>query len=103
MSTITVAPRKYTEKMIEKGLLKLLAKALVTSGPRVFEHIVWTLCNLLGEESDYKITLQDGGFYDVICEKYDEFPHSASVDSVFSWFISNSMKSKPLLSEPLVS
>lgn len=88
--------------MVDKGLLQILVKALITGDKTTFEHILWTLCNIIGEVSEYKLTLYEQNIYNIIFEQYSTLKCSSSTYGVFAWFISNSLKGQPRLSYELV-
>ena len=88
--------------MIEKGLLTIISKHLSYNSASLFEHILWSLCNIIGEYEEYKLVLYETGVYDMVLREYNALAKSHTVNKVFAWFISNSLKGKPRLDEEMV-
>ena len=102
-STITVAPREFIEEMVKKGLLVIVRQMLACNSEKLFEHVLWTLCNVIGEVAECRMTIYEMGMYDMILERYNQISNKTSINPIFAWFISNSLKDKPHLNDNLVT
>ena len=102
-SSITVADKQCIDVMIEKDLLVILSKMLNYGNSSFLSYIIWTLCNMLGENEDYKTLFYTGGLYDMVLREYKNAPKNVELRRVLSWLISNSLKGKPLLNDSFVS
>lgn len=89
--------------MISHNLLGILRQHLVGTNAEIVEQNIWTLCNMISEVAEYKITLWELGIYDRVLSAFSDYDYVPSIRRVFAWFISNTIRTPPYLETDIVS
>ena len=102
-SCVSVADKSTINMMVSKGLLSILLESFKDCNEGILEHLLWIMCNIISEATEYKISFYEIGLYTQAINMFYLFKKSQIIRRSFSWLISNSMRCKPYLNHDLVS
>lgn len=99
---MTVASKEFLEVMINKGLLVIIQESFTKPSQPIFEHVLWSLCNIISETPEYKVKLYEMNLYNLVINTFNTYKKSETVRKTFAWFVSNSLRCKPYLHVDMV-
>ena len=102
ISNLSVADLPRLEFMVSKGLFQLYLKILDFESRECFEHVTWSLANMMGESIGFREQIEKAGLWPAIFANFDLFRHVGSVQKSCSWLFANSMRSPPHIRPDLV-
>lgn len=102
-SNLSAGTADRIEYLLFLGLLDIYYDILECESAILFEHIAWSLANIVGERVSFREQITRAGLWPLIFSNFDQFRSLLSVQKTCSWLFANCLRSPPQISLDLVN
>ena len=103
ISNLSAGTADRIEYLISLGTFRTYYDILECDSAMLFEHVSWSLANIVGEKAAFREQITAAGLWPLIFKNFDQFRSLASVQKTCSWLFANCLRCPPQIPPELVS